>query len=61
MTMEDIMDFDKKDKEFDSILTQTFNEVFGENSVDDSIPTNLVVTTDRETDTSVRFLFSSPC
>ena len=60
--MQDIMNFDKKNKEFDGILTQAFDQVLGEHDVDDSIPTNLVVTTDRETRIPVCFLFfAGPC
>lgn len=55
--MQDIMNFDKKNKEFDGIFTQAFDQVLGEHDVDDSIPTNLVVTTDRETRIPVCFLF----
>jgi hypothetical protein len=37
--MEDIMDFDEKDKEFEGIITQTFDQVLGEHIVDDDTPT----------------------
>jgi hypothetical protein len=39
MTVEEIMNFDKKDTEFEGILAQTFNQVLGNKKVDDDIQT----------------------